>query len=329
VRGGIAAIRWRLLAEHLGVSPDEVAAGAAQLGSIAAFIDARRGRARCLEPLVDEPSTALNLAVLDGTMVDPERPMDADAFMLQLVPQALHRPARRSLYGVLAVLCLVLLAIAAWHFTPLRALASTAHVAQFVRGLRRSRLGALYVLLAYVIGTSMFFPITVLIAGTALAFDPLRACVLSMCGGLLSAALAYGGGRLLGRGPLRRLSGTRFDTLSAPIRRRGFRTIVSARLLPLGNFTAINLIAGALHVPFRAYMLGNAVGLLPGVLGLSLFASGLQHALRKPTAPNLALLAVCVLALGYGVVRMKRALDAKSRARPRRLSISEQGGMAQ
>jgi phosphatidylserine/phosphatidylglycerophosphate/cardiolipin synthase-like enzyme/uncharacterized membrane protein YdjX (TVP38/TMEM64 family) len=329
VARGIAGVRWRLLAEHLGAQPDEVEAGARELGSIAALIDSRRGRARCLEPLVDEPSTALNLALLDGTVVDPERPMDADAFMLQLVPQELQRPARRSLYGVLAVLGLVLLAISAWHFTPLHALASAERVAALVRELRASPFGAIYVLAAYVLGASLFFPITVLIAGTALAFDPLRASVFSMAGALLSAALSYGCGRMLGRAPLRRLGGIRFETLSAPIRRRGFRTIVSARLLPLGNFTAINLIAGALRVPFRAYLLGNVVGLLPGVLGLSLLAGGLQRALRRPTVANLALLALCVIALGYGVLRLKRALDEKSRSAPRRVPLSEQRGAAE
>jgi uncharacterized membrane protein YdjX (TVP38/TMEM64 family) len=330
IRDGIAAVRWRLLGEHLGVSPEQVAAGAAELGSIAAFIDSRRQYPRSLQPLHDaEPNAALNLAVLDGVVADPERPIDADAFMLQLVPEELERPARRSLYGVVTVLLLVLAAIGAWHFTPLRELASAERVADFVGHLRHSPLGALYVLLAYVLGAGLFFPITVLIAGTALAFDPLRACIFSLVGALASASLSYAIGRLLGRAPLRRLTGTRFHRLSAPIRRRGFRTIVTARLLPLGNFTAINLIAGALHVPFRAYLLGNLIGLLPGVLGLSLLASGLQRALHKPTALNVALLSACVAALAYGVVRIKRSLDERSRARARRLALSEQGGLAE
>jgi phosphatidylserine/phosphatidylglycerophosphate/cardiolipin synthase-like enzyme/uncharacterized membrane protein YdjX (TVP38/TMEM64 family) len=327
-RHAIAAVRWRLLGEHLGCSPEQVAAGAAEHGSIAAFIDSRRQYARSLQPLHDtEPGVALNLAVLDGVVADPERPIDADLFMLQLVPEEMERPARRSLYGVVTALLLVMCAIAAWHFTPLRELASAERVAGFVRELRQSPLGPLYVLIAYVVGAGLFFPITVLIAGTALAFDPLRACLLSLGGALSSAMLSYAFGRMLGRAPLRRLTGTRFHRLSAPIRRRGFRTIVTARLLPLGNFTAINLIAGALRVPFRAYLLGNVIGLLPGVLGLSLLAAGLQRALQKPTAWNVALLAACVVALGYGVLRLKRALDDRSRSR--RLPLSEQGEMAE
>lgn len=329
IREGIAAVRWRLLGEHLGCSPEQVAAGAAEHGSIAAFIDSRRAHTRSLQPLDAEPSAALNLALLDGVVADPERPIDADAFMLQLVPEELERPTRRSLYGVVTVLLLVACAIAAWHFTPLRELASAERVAGFVRELRQSPFGPLYVLIAYVVGAGLFFPITVLIAGTALAFDPLRACLFSLTGALASAVLSYAFGRMLGRAPLRRLTGTRFHRLSAPIRRRGFRTIVTARLLPLGNFTAINLIAGALHVPFRAYLLGNVIGLLPGVLGLSLLAGGLERALRKPTAWNLALFGACAFALAYGVVRLKRALDDRSRARARRLPLSEQGGLAE
>ena len=42
--------------------------------------------------------------------------------------------------------------------------------------------------------------------------------------------------------------------------------VIAARMLPVGNFALINITAGALGVRFRDYLIGNVIGLLPGVL---------------------------------------------------------------
>jgi phosphatidylserine/phosphatidylglycerophosphate/cardiolipin synthase-like enzyme len=74
-QAGIAAARNGLLAEHLGVAPDEVMNAFAQSGSLRATIEALAGRsARTLRPFehLDEPSSAV-LALATG-VADPECP---------------------------------------------------------------------------------------------------------------------------------------------------------------------------------------------------------------------------------------------------------------
>ena len=58
--GAIAAFRNRLLAEHLGASPEAVAGALQAHGSLIAAIDSLRGGARSLEPLPppDDPPGA-------------------------------------------------------------------------------------------------------------------------------------------------------------------------------------------------------------------------------------------------------------------------------
>jgi uncharacterized membrane protein YdjX (TVP38/TMEM64 family) len=121
--------------------------------------------------------------------------------------------------------------------------------------------------------------------------------------------LSYALGRAFSPLPLRYLRGPRLMKLRAQLRRRGFRAVAAARLIPVGNFTAINLLAGALRVPFRNYLLANVFGLLPGVVVLTLLADRLKHGLREPTALNIGLLlsaaaltALCV----YGLRRSFR-----------------------
>jgi phosphatidylserine/phosphatidylglycerophosphate/cardiolipin synthase-like enzyme len=90
-RAAISSVMQRLVAEHLGLEPSEVARGLAQHGSLAAMIEARRDSQRHLEPLVDVlPEGVVNLAFLDGVIVDPERPIDADAFFERLAADADH-----------------------------------------------------------------------------------------------------------------------------------------------------------------------------------------------------------------------------------------------
>ena len=105
-------------------------------------------------------------------------------------------------------------------------------------------------LAAYLVGGLVLFPITLLLAGTALVFPSGTAVGLCLVGTLAGAAETYGIGRLLGRYRPRSLEHPRFVQLERQLRRRGFITIIAARMLPVGNFSLINMTAGALPIPF-------------------------------------------------------------------------------
>ena len=47
---------------------------------------------------------------------------------------------------------------------------------------------------------------------------------------------------------------------------------MAMRFMPVGNFTLLNMLAGSMGVSFRSFLLGNALGLLPWILGIGLFA---------------------------------------------------------
>jgi uncharacterized membrane protein YdjX (TVP38/TMEM64 family) len=90
---------------------------------------------------------------------------------------------------------------------------------------------------------------------------------------------------------------------------RGVLAVFTVRLLPVGNFTLINVAAGALRIRFRDFMLGNLLGLLPGVLGLSFFADRLGQAVQNPGATNMLLLAVVVFVFVGGIWWLRRKLE--------------------
>jgi len=93
--------------------------------------------------------------------------------------------------------------------------------------------------------------------------------------------------------------------------RRSFWAVVLARLLPLGNFGLLNLLAGAIGMPRRAFVCGNMLGLLPGLLGLGVFADRAIHAIRNPSVLNIGVAAVVVGAGVLSGILLKRRLDRR------------------
>lgn len=74
-RSGVAALRNRLLAEHLGMSIGAVHASLARDGSLIRLVDSRRGTSRCLRELPrEDPSMP---ALVGAAIVDPSRPVMA------------------------------------------------------------------------------------------------------------------------------------------------------------------------------------------------------------------------------------------------------------
>lgn len=202
---------------------------------------------------------------------------------------------------VAAVLVIYALLPARWN--------SARDLGQLLRSLAAQPLGPLVACSAYALLASAFVPVTALIAATALVFDPLPAFVCALCGSLLSAALSHGAGQLASGPILRRIRGGQLATMRERLTRHAFSATVAARMLPLGNFATINLLAGALAVPFWPYMLGNLVGMLFGIAALTLLTGRIARIVRHPTAANVAIAAgvlVVALALGYALTRWLR-----------------------
>jgi phospholipase D1/2 len=301
--GPIAGLRDRLLAEHLGATPATVAAAIAERRSLIGAVDALAGGTRTLVPLPIPATTAdlttgapIDLTFLDGLVCDPERPAP-DLLFDTVVPDGLRRPMRRSL--------------AAWRLTPLASLLDLRRLSALGQALRAQPAAPAIAVAAYLVGGLVLFPITVLLAATALVFPPGTAIGVCLVGTLAGAAETYGLGRLLGRFRPGALEHPRFLRFERQLRRRGIVTIVAARMLPVGNFSLINMTAGALRVPFRDYMLGNAIGVLPGVLGLTVLAHRLGRTVRQPRPVNLILLAALALALFMAGAWLRGRLRAR------------------
>jgi phospholipase D1/2 len=217
---------------------------------------------------------------------------------------------------------LVALALAAvWIFTPLRSYLTVDAMAAAGAQVRDSPLALLWVVAVFVLASLVFFPITALLVATALVFDGPIGLVYGMVASTAAAWVTYLMGRLLRRWHVRWLQGPRFTRLCLQLQRRGFTTILLARVLPVGNFSLFNIAAGAMELPLGPYMLGSALGLLPRVLALTFFAGSLGRALRHPTPSSVAILVLIVVVSATPLIWLRRrarraaAADAATSAR--------------
>ncbi len=316
----IAGLRNRLLGEHLGVSPDEVAVATAAQGSLVAAIESLRGRPpRTLEPLAIPPGAssdpgaglAVNLAVLDGLVCDPEPPGAPEKIIEQFVPPKIRKPARGALFRFGIVVAAILGLAALWHLTSLRHLLDVHRVAAWGLRIQTHPAAPVLVVGAYIVGGLVMFPVTLLTAATALAFPAGTAVAYTMLGSLSSAALTFGIGRLASRHTAPRLAGSRLGRMCQRLRRRGLLAVITFRILPVAPFTVVNLAAGALRIRFRDFMLGSLIGKLPGAVAITLFTDRLAAVLLDPRPRNLLLLVGVVVPALLAAAWLRRRLKRR------------------
>jgi uncharacterized membrane protein YdjX (TVP38/TMEM64 family) len=202
----------------------------------------------------------------------------------------------------------------AWRYTPLQAWLEPARLIELGASLREHPLAPLFAILVFVGGGLVLFPVTVLVGVTAIVFGPLLGTAYTMIGATISGALTFAIGRHLGRDTVRKLGGRRLNDLSRRLGEQGLLAIVFARVVPVGPFSIVNVVAGASHIRWRDFLLGTVIGLLPGVTLASIFVDRAVAAIREPGVGTFALLAAAGAALVALVWILRRGLRARAEA---------------
>lgn len=301
IRELIAGMRNRLLAEHLDTTPQAVAGALTRLGSLHAAIAELKTERRWMiefDPIAIPSADALIPA---NAVFDPERPINPDELIAQLVPKDARKPVPRRLVGLgMFALTLAICALA-WRFTPLGKwinLSSLIAVAQRIDDMPFTPL----IVIAFYTLAGLLIPITLLIAVTGIVFGPLYGALYAIVGSVATAVFTYLIGRWIGRDTVRRYLGARVNRLSRRIAKRGILAMAIIRILPVAPFTVVNVIAGASHIGLRDYMLGTALGMSPGIVLTVVFVHHLAEAIRHPSPSAFAILAaIGVLLIGIAV----------------------------
>ncbi len=148
----------------------------------------------------------------------------------------------------------------------------------------------------YVVLTVLCFPGAVVTAAGGVFFGTALGTLLAVAGATLGATAAFFVSRRLGRAEVERIAGRRISALDRWLVRRGFLAVLYVRLIPVLPFNALNYAAGVTAVKTRDYVLGTAVGIVPGAFAYAALGSSLGDPLSPEFIAAVAL--IVVLAVG-------------------------------
>lgn len=307
---GIRAFRDRLLAEHLGVSPEQLGREIASNGSISAAIDRLGSPGRALRRL--ENSTVPDAIVSLASIADPEKPVSLENLVSQFAPRTAVRLSGTRWIKIAMTILIVAGLTAMWQFTPLGAAFTPARVTDWAQAFADRAWAPLIVLAAFTPAAMLMFPRPLITLFAVVAFGPWLGFVYAMGGILISALFTYWLGTRMDRSTVRRLAGPRLNRMLDVLRRRGLVALTALRLVPLAPFTIEGIVAGAIRIPLRDFTIGTALGMLPGTLAATVFGDQLQIALRDPAEVNPWIVGGVVVALTAATLLVRRWLNAQS-----------------
>lgn len=307
----IAEFRNGLIAEHLGWPREHVTQALEKSGSLIAVTQIPGAGGHSLRELDRTLSPELDDLVPDGEILDPEKPVSMEQLVAQLVPEEEQTSLRRRLFILLSIFTPLLGLAAAWRWSPLGQWLNVENLVDLISAFNGEATAPWLMLGGYVLGGLLVVPITLLIAVTVMVFGPVKGAVYSLIGALLSAAMVFGIGHLLGRGKVRRLAGSHINRLSQRLARQGILTIVVLRLLPIAPYTIVNLVFGTSHIRLRDFMLGTALGMTPGIIAIAFFVDSVQSALIEPKPMSFVILAGAIGAIVLATFGLRRWLSQR------------------
>lgn len=318
VERGVRGVRARLLGEHLDEAADVVDASLRERGlkgTIEHFAqpDKKQRTVVVVEPTDPTiPQALIPLTVL----ADPEAPAAMDP-LLGRGPGV--GPARQRIRAALAVVFAVVFCFglaALWRFTPLAALIAPERLQALLQPIVQGPQGPFVGVATFVVGGCLFFPLTLLVLQSGLLFHPVVAVGVSLVGAGCSAALSWLIGRAVGARTLARVIGREQLRAVANLDGRGVWAVAALRLAPVAPFTLVNLAAGAAGVRFSTFLLGTLIGMLPGIVALTLVGQGLLSVLKSVGQGSFEFVVVAVVGgaiatfLARALVRRRRAKKA-------------------
>lgn len=176
-----------------------------------------------------------------------------------------------------------------------------------VRGAGPAAPAAFIVLSALV--TCAFFPAPVMAGAAGALFGTPGGTAVAIASGTLSAAIAFLVARHAGGEAARELGGPRITPWKAWIERRGFLSVLYARILPLMPFTLINYAAGLTRLRIAGFSAATAIGIAPRGFAYAALGGSLSN-LSSPEA-----VAAMAFLVGLGLAGAAGALVARRRAR--------------
>jgi uncharacterized membrane protein YdjX (TVP38/TMEM64 family) len=150
--------------------------------------------------------------------------------------------------------------------------------------------------------TVFLFPGPVLAAASGLLFGTALGTPVSIASATLGATLAFSLSRWWAHDAVVALAGPRLAALRAWVGRRGFLTVLYARIAPGVPYTLVNYAAGLTPIMLRSFVAATAIGVAPRAFAYTALGGSLGD-LTSPEALAAVVVLVVMAVTGLALAR--------------------------
>lgn len=185
--------------------------------------------------------------------------------------------------------------------------AATAEMDHILQHYAHSRYAILVVIAIFTLSAFIGVPQFVLIAACVVAFGPWLGFGYSWLATIVSAAVTFYVGRLIGAETLNKIGGGHLNRLSNYIGKNAFSASFIVRNVPSAPFIIVNMAFGVSKASFTGFILGCALGSIPKTALVAIFGSSFT-ALTSGGDWKGALLIAVIGAAWLGLMILARSL---------------------
>ncbi|WP_218312684.1 VTT domain-containing protein [Alteromonas antoniana] len=288
-RKQVARIRDDLLAEHTGREVEETAQLLNQDNPVSALLEGQLAHGYVLTEVNDQVFTEQSNTNIFRSLSDPEEPLISLPTMDGSATPA-RNPRRRTIMIAIGTLIVAIIAgLLVWASYSIEWLSSD-NINAFLEKSRGTYFALPTVLMVYVIGGLLFFPVTVLSLAVAAIFGPIWGPIYGIMGALLSSATTFGIGKVLGNAGLKKVGGPKVEALDEKLKTSGIVGVAAIRMLPIAPFSLVNLVAGISSIGLVQFLVGTFLGMFPPMIAKGLVGDSITQIFRNPSPETISYL---------------------------------------
>ena len=235
-------------------------------------------------------------------MTIPELPESADS--AEQPPSGVHvaRGIDASVVRLVALLLmLALMALAVAVF-------GVDSMGEWLQEAAESPWGPVGFVLLYIVLVVLLVPGSLGTIAAGAVFGMWVGAALALGGATIGASIAFAISRRIGRDGAAALISGRVEGVDRWLSERGFFAMVVLRLLPVVPFNALNYAAGLSGIRPRHYLVGTALGMIPGTLVVTAVADQADDPTSAGFVTALTTAVVALIASIFAANRLRRLL---------------------
>jgi uncharacterized membrane protein YdjX (TVP38/TMEM64 family) len=179
-------------------------------------------------------------------------------------------PSNSKAKVLISLLILTLVVIALWKYPVIPA---TLSIVEWINN--NGTLGYLVFVVAYIAGSVLLLPGTILTLGAGFIWSVVLGSVLVSIASTLGATASFFVGRYLARDWVAKKVESKpgFQSIDKAVSKEGFKIVLLTRLSPIFPFNILNYAYGITGVKARDYILASWLGMIPGTIMYVYFGS--------------------------------------------------------